>query len=142
MDSLLRRSSDGDDSSDDESGDDADDDSIVRYELDTPVELDLLELTNGVAHTLMDDVTIPAGTYEQIRFIVDIPVEGEAAPANPGSYVAVSDGNGGTTREPLFVPGGASETYTVVDTTTWTGIELTADSEEEVELETTLDLTS
>jgi hypothetical protein len=64
--------------------------------LDAPATYDLLDLQNGVAALLAEDL-VPAGTYSQLRLIVE------------GATVTLIDGyefNDGTTEQTLFVPSG------------------------------------
>jgi len=51
--------------------------------MDTPVTTDLVTLANKTSE-LVKDMTVPAGTYSQLRFVVT------------GGYVEVDDGNGGS----------------------------------------------
>lgn len=51
--------------------------------MNTPVTTDLLTLANSTAQ-LVNDAVVPAGSYTQLRFVIT------------GGYVAVDDGNGGT----------------------------------------------
>lgn len=66
-----------------------------------PKEFNLLELTNGVSE-LLGSFEMEAGTYTQLRFMLDAPVMGAAAHNNPGCYIEFSDGS----TEQLFVPSG------------------------------------
>ena len=69
---------------------------------------DLLELTSGNS-ALLGELTLPAGNYTQIRFILDIPESG-SHPTNPGCYIEF-DGN---STEPLFVPSGGETGYKAI----------------------------
>jgi Domain of unknown function (DUF4382) len=51
--------------------------------MSTPVTTDLLTLANTTA-TLVDNATVPAGTYSEMRFVIT------------GGYVEVDNGNGGS----------------------------------------------
>ena len=84
---------------------------------DSPQTYNLLELTGGES-ALLGTVTLPAGEYQQIRFILAAPEEGsQLNGGNPGSWVnyddnAVFDEN--SMDEPLFVPSGAQTGYKAV----------------------------
>ena len=65
----------------------------------------LLELSGG-NFTLLGDLTLPAGQYNQIRFMLDIPEQGPK-PTNPGCYVQFSN----VSSQPLFVPSGGQSGY-------------------------------
>jgi hypothetical protein len=65
----------------------------------------LLELTGGNS-TLLGELTLPAGNYTQIRFMLDIP-EKDPHPVNPGCYIEFADNS----TEPLFVPSGGQTGY-------------------------------
>ncbi len=76
---------------------------------DGPKVYNLLELTNGES-ALLGSLSLPAGEYTQIRFMLDVPEEGVASlPSNPGSYIAYSDKD----DDPLFIPSGAQTGYKV-----------------------------
>ena len=51
--------------------------------MNTPVTTDLLTLSNSTAQ-LVQDAVVPAGSYTQLRFVIT------------GAYIAVDNGNGGT----------------------------------------------
>jgi len=78
---------------------------ITCAEFTGPQIYDLLELTGGNS-AFLGELTLPAGNYTQIRFMLDIPEKG-SSPANPGCYVEL-DGN---STEPLFVPSGGETGY-------------------------------
>jgi len=83
-----------------------------------------LELTNGNS-TLLGDLVLPGGHYNQIRFMLDIPEMGQN-PANPGCYIEFADNS----TQPLFVPSGNTTGYKAVGqfTVPINGtVELTAD---------------
>ncbi len=75
-----------------------------------PKQINLLDLTGGLT-SLLGTLALPAGHYNQIRFLLDAPLEGGTAPSNPGSYVSFNDG---TASAPLFVPSGAQTGYKAV----------------------------
>ncbi len=78
------------------------DDEWYTFEgFDGPKEFNLLELTNGVSE-LLGSFEMEAGTYTQLRFMLDAPVMGGAAHNNPGCYIEFADGS----TEQLFVPSG------------------------------------
>jgi len=74
-------------------------------EFESPQTYNLLELTNGNS-TLLGELTLPGGHYNQIRFILDIPEMGQT-PASPGCYVEFTDNS----TSPLFVPSGNTTGY-------------------------------
>lgn len=71
-----------------------------------PKVLNLLELTHG-ASELLGNLEMEAGTYTQLRFILNASTFGMGTPANPGCYLEFE---GGATI-PLFVPSGAQTGY-------------------------------
>ena len=76
--------------------------SWLRYELETIRQIDLLTLTGPVSEPLLSGVDIPAGTYDEIRLII----EDGSAPGGDfyNTYLETSDG----ATEALFVPSGTS----------------------------------
>jgi hypothetical protein len=74
-------------------------------EFEGPQTYDLLKLTGGNS-ALLGELTLPAGNYTQIRFMLDIPERGPK-PVNPGCYVEFVDNS----TEPLFVPSGGQSGY-------------------------------
>ena len=74
-------------------------------EFEGPQTYNLLELTNGNS-ALLGELTLPAGNYTQIRFMLDIPEKGPQ-PTNPGCYIEFADNS----TEPLFVPSGGETGY-------------------------------
>ncbi len=74
-------------------------------EFEGPQKYDLLKLTGGNS-ALLGELTLPAGNYTQIRFMLDIPEKGPK-PVNPGCYVEFADNS----TEPLFVPSGGQSGY-------------------------------
>jgi len=81
---------------------------ITCEEFEGPKTCNLLELTNGNS-TLLGDLVLSGGHYNQIRFMLDIPEMGQN-PANPGCYVQFADNS----TEPLFVPSGNTTGYKAV----------------------------
>lgn len=78
--------------------------SFEGFEADT---FNLLELTGGKSEFL-GQFELGAGTYTQLRFILDLPENEQAsAMSNPGSYLEFTDGS----TQPLFVPSGAQTGY-------------------------------
>ncbi len=71
-----------------------------------PKVYNLMDLTNGNSD-MVGDLTLTAGRYTQIRFMLDMPEVGKQAPATPGCYIEFSDG----TTEPLFVPSGSKSGF-------------------------------
>jgi hypothetical protein len=74
-------------------------------EFEGPQIYNLLELTGGNS-ALLGELTLPAGNYTQIRFMLDIPEKGPH-PVNPGCYIEFADNS----TEPLFVPSGGQSGY-------------------------------
>jgi hypothetical protein len=74
-------------------------------EFEGPQTYNLLELTGGNS-ALLGELTLPAGNYTQIRFMLDIP-EKDPQPVNPGCYIKFADNS----TEPLFVPSGGQTGY-------------------------------
>jgi hypothetical protein len=85
-----------------------DDQWITCAEFVGPQTYDLLELTGG-DFILLGELTLPAGNYTQIRFMLDIPEAGSHK-ANPGCYIEFA----GNSTEPLFVPSGGETGYKAV----------------------------
>jgi len=85
-----------------------DDQWITCEEFEGPKKYDLLELTDGNS-SLLGELVLPGGHYNQIRFILDIPEMGQN-PANPGCYIEFADNS----TEPLFVPSGNTTGYKAV----------------------------
>ncbi|OGN97234.1 MAG: hypothetical protein A2Z77_06625 [Chloroflexi bacterium RBG_13_51_36] len=85
-----------------------DDQWITCEEFEGPKTYNLLELTDGNS-TLLGELVLPGGHYNQIRFILDIPEMGQN-PANPGCYVEFADNS----TQPLFVPSGNTTGYKAV----------------------------
>jgi len=69
---------------------------------------DLLELTGGNI-ALLGEFALPAGTYTQIRFMLDIGEKG-SRPANPGCYIEFADNS----TEPLYAPSGGETGYKAI----------------------------
>lgn len=79
---------------------------------DGPRTIDLLSLTRGNSE-LLGLLTLPAGTYEQIRFIVSAVDEGTGTPSNAETWISRDDNatyDDGV-DDPLFVPSGAQTGY-------------------------------
>jgi len=74
-------------------------------EFEGPQIYNLLELTGGNS-ALLGELTLPAGNYTQIRFMLDIPEKGPQ-PVSPGCYIEFADNS----TEPLFVPSGGQTGY-------------------------------
>jgi len=81
---------------------------ITCEEFESPQTYNLLELTGGNS-ALLGELTLPAGYYTQIRFILDIPENG-SSPANPGCYVEFADNS----TEPLLAPSGGETGYKAI----------------------------
>jgi len=78
---------------------------VTCEEFEGPQIYNLLELTGGNS-ALLGELTLPAGNYTQIRFMLDIPEKGPH-PVNPGCYIEFADNS----TEPLFVPSGGQTGY-------------------------------
>jgi hypothetical protein len=85
----------------------------VVEEYEGPKKFDLLELQRGNSE-LLGSFELKAGTYTQIRFMLDSPVRGGGPRSNPGSYLVFDDGS----EQNLFVPSGAQTGYKAVGTFT------------------------
>jgi len=81
---------------------------ITCAEFVGPQTYDLLELTGG-NFILLGELTLPAGNYTQIRFMLDIAETGSHK-TNPGCYIEFADNS----TEPLFVPSGGETGYKAV----------------------------
>jgi len=81
---------------------------ITCEEFVGPRKYNLLELTEGNS-ILLGELTLPAGNYTQIRFMLDIPKIG-SSPASPGCYIEFAD----NTTKPLFVPSGGETGYKAI----------------------------
>jgi len=91
---------------------------------ESPQKYNLLELTGGNS-ALLGELTLPAGNYTQIRFMLDIPEKGPH-PVNPGCYIKFADNS----TEPLFVPSGGQTGYKATgrfEVTASETVEVTAD---------------
>ena len=86
-------------------------------EFESPQTFNLLELTGGES-ALLGSVTLPAGEYQQIRFILAAPEEGaQLSGGNPGSWVNYDDNaefDENSMDIPLFIPSGAQSGYKAV----------------------------
>lgn len=74
-----------------------------------PRVFNLLDLTRGVTE-LLGTLEMEAGTYSQLRFMLDAPTDGVGATANPGCFLEFEDGS----TQSLFVPSGAQTGYKAV----------------------------
>jgi len=81
---------------------------ITCEEFEGPKTYNLLELTGGNS-TLLGDLVLPGGHYNQIRFMLDAPVMGQNA-SNPSCYIEFADNS----IETLFVPSGNTTGYKAV----------------------------
>lgn len=70
-------------------------------EFEGPQKFNILELTRGES-ALLGSFELDAGTFTQLRFMLDAPDFGMPNPSNPGCYIEFNDG----TEQPLFVPSG------------------------------------
>ena len=76
------------------------------HEFAGPLLVNLLDLHSGRVAEL-GRFACKAGSYSQIRFLLDIAKNGESDPANPTCYIAFKDG----TKKPLKVPSGSTSGY-------------------------------
>ncbi len=81
---------------------------ITCEEFEGPRTYNLLELTAGNS-ALLGELTLPAGHYTQIRFILDIPEKGSSR-ANSGCYVEFADDS----TQSLFAPSSGKTGYKAI----------------------------
>ncbi len=81
---------------------------IICEEFEGPKTYNLLELTGGNS-SLLGELVLPGGHFNQIRFMLDIPEMGPPS-ANPGCYIEFADNS----TEPLFVPSGGETGYKAI----------------------------
>ncbi|MFN2394607.1 MAG: DUF4382 domain-containing protein [Bacteroidales bacterium] len=87
-----------------------DDDEWYSFEdFEGPQTYNLLDLTRGETD-LLGFFELEAGTYTQLRFMLEAPAMGGGNHSNPGCWLEFEDG----TEEPLFVPSGAQSGYKAV----------------------------
>lgn len=77
-------------------------------EFEEPVAINLLSYQNGAAFSLGEE-EVEAGTYSEVRLILDIQQEAEGQRQNPGCFMEYADG----TVVPLFVPSGSQSGYKI-----------------------------
>ena len=82
---------------------------ITAEEFEGPKTFNLLDLTRGVTE-MMGSFELQAGSYNQIRFMLDIPEHNQGNISNPGCYIEFDD----QTTKPLFVPSGGQSGYKAV----------------------------
>ncbi|MBL6445022.1 DUF4382 domain-containing protein [Fulvivirga sp. 29W222] len=75
-------------------------------EFEEPVDIDLLSYQNGEAFLLTEN-EMDAGTYSEVRLILNIQEKVNDQIQNEGSYIEYLDGS----KEPLFVPSGGQSGY-------------------------------
>lgn len=68
----------------------------ITVTFDTPRQIDLLALTGGDSELLLDELSLPAGDYQQIRLQVNAGLEAS------DSFIELDDGS----LHPLFIPSG------------------------------------
>ncbi|MEQ8244990.1 DUF4382 domain-containing protein [Fulvivirga sp.] len=71
-----------------------------------PVSIDLLSYQNGEVYFLTDEV-IDAGSYSEVRLMLDIQERVNGIQQNEGCYIEYKDGS----TQPLFVPSGGQSGY-------------------------------
>lgn len=81
----------------------------VFEEFEGPKTFDLLELTRGETDFL-GSFELEAGTYTQLRFMLDAPLFDMGPESNPGCYLEFEDG----ATQNLFVPSGFQTGYKAV----------------------------
>ena len=82
---------------------------VTAEEFEGPKTFNLLDLTRGVSE-MMGSFELEAGSYNQIRFMLDIPEHNQGNISNPGCYIEFDD----QTTKPLFVPSGGQTGYKAV----------------------------
>ncbi len=88
----------------------SDDDAWHSFEdFEGPQTYNLLDLTRGETD-LLGFFELEAGTYTQLRFMLEAPTMGGGNHSNPGCWLEFEDG----TEIPLFVPSGAQSGYKAV----------------------------
>ena len=75
-------------------------------EFEGPQKFNLLALTDSISE-MLGTFEIKAGTYTQLRFMLDAPEKGQGPPTSPGCYLEFDDGS----TQPLFVPSGGQSGY-------------------------------
>jgi hypothetical protein len=81
----------------------------VFSDFEGPKTFNLLDLTRGTSE-LLGNLSLEAGTYTQIRFMLDSPVIGAGPLSSPGCYLEFNDG----TTTNLFLPSGSQTGYKAV----------------------------
>jgi hypothetical protein len=71
-----------------------------------PKKFNLMDLRDS-NNVFLGSAVLPAGSYSEIRFILDAPDEHGSNQSNPGCYIEYNDG----TQQPLFVPSGSSSGF-------------------------------
>lgn len=92
----------------------------IEFEFDPPRSIDLLTLQGNASEFLLENETLPAGSYNWVRLGVD---SGDCEVMEPGdspedSYIVLGDGS----IEPLYIPSGAQSGLKLVS-----GFTVTAD---------------
>lgn len=82
---------------------------VTVEDFEGPKTYNLLDLTRGTSD-LLGSFELSAGTFNQIRFLLDMPTYGQGNHSNPGCYLEFEDGS----TEPLFVPSGGQTGYKAV----------------------------
>ncbi len=90
-----------------------DDDWEVLETFDPGLDINLLDYTGGLSLALAEEVELPAGKVNQIRFMLDAPEEGEDD-GNPGCYLEFDNGDAGIAKYPLYIPSGSSSGFKAV----------------------------
>jgi hypothetical protein len=75
-------------------------------EFEGPQKFNLLALTDSISE-MLGTFEIEAGTYTQLRFMLDAPEKGQGPPTSPGCYLEFEDGS----TQSLFVPSGGQTGY-------------------------------
>lgn len=78
------------------------------------LDINLLDYTGGLSLALAEDVELPAGKVNQIRFKLNAPEEGDDG-SNPGCYLEYDyTPAGGIETYPLYIPSGSSSGFKAV----------------------------
>ncbi len=79
----------------------------VRFDgFEAPTTINLLDLTRGESE-LLGQFQLPAGSYSQIRFMLEAPQRDQGPVTSPGCYLEFEDGS----TQPLFVPSGSQSGF-------------------------------
>jgi hypothetical protein len=71
-----------------------------------PKKFNLMDLRDSTA-VFLGEEKLPAGSFSEIRFVVDAPDENGPASSNPGCYIEYKDGS----TQPLYIPSGSESGF-------------------------------